>query len=114
MPSATRWSRRYGLAVDEADADPDVRVGHPHGRGPVFLGGVRHQAEGGRSAGGGPRRPGDRRTTSSTGGTGTPTNTDQFTHFWKLGVPIIAAVRGYCFGGGFWYSMGLRHHDRSG
>ena len=26
-------------------------------------------------------------------------------HLWRLGVPVIASVRGYCLGGGFWYSM---------
>ena len=30
---------------------------------------------------------------------------DDLMHIWKLGVPVIASVRGYCLGGGFWYSM---------
>lgn len=32
-------------------------------------------------------------------------DTDRLMHIWKLGVPVIAAVHGYCLGGGFWYSM---------
>ena len=32
-------------------------------------------------------------------------HTENLTHIWKLGVPVIAAVRGYCMGGGFWYSL---------
>ncbi len=32
-------------------------------------------------------------------------HTQNLQHIWKLGVPVIASVRGYCLGGGFWYSM---------
>ncbi len=32
-------------------------------------------------------------------------HTDNLMHIWKLGVPVIAMVHGYCMGGGFWYSL---------
>ncbi|MFQ5934211.1 MAG: enoyl-CoA hydratase/isomerase family protein, partial [Dehalococcoidia bacterium] len=32
-------------------------------------------------------------------------HTDNLMHIWRLGVPVIAMVHGYCLGGRFWYSM---------
>lgn len=92
------------LALDEADADPEVRVVILTGAGRSFSAGydIKPREDGRQAADPYGLEIGeylkywwDRDSD----------DTEQFTHMWNLGVPIIASVRGYCFGGGFWYSM---------
>ena len=92
------------LALDEADGDPGVRVVILTGAGRSFSAGydIKPREDGrpaadpyGLEIGEYLKYWWDRDSY----------DTQEFTHIWKLGVPVIASVRGYCFGGGFWYSM---------
>ena len=92
------------LAIDEADADPGVRVVILTGAGRSFSAGydIKPRDDGRPAADPQGFEIGDY---IKLWWDRDAYDTDQFTHFWKLGVPVIASVRGYCFGGGFWYSM---------
>jgi enoyl-CoA hydratase/carnithine racemase len=92
------------LAIDEADADPGVRVVILTGAGRSFSAGydIKPREDGRPAADPQGFEIGDY---IKLWWDRDAYDTDQFTHFWKLGVPVIASVRGYCFGGGFWYSM---------
>ena len=91
-------------AFDEADADRDVRVIILTGAGVAFSSGYDQ----------GPTESGRKRT-DPTGKSiaefieswqrNDSTNVEQWTHMWKLGKPIIAAVNGWAMGGGFWYQL---------
>jgi enoyl-CoA hydratase/carnithine racemase len=91
-------------AFDEADADRDIRVIILTGAGAAFSSGY----DQGPSETG--RKKGDpkgktiaeyieqfQRSDSK--------NVEKWTHMWKLGKPIIAAVNGWAMGGGFWYQL---------
>ena len=92
------------LAIDEADADPGARVVILTGAGRSFSAGydIKPREDGRPAADPQGFEIGDY---IKLWWDRDAYDTDQFTHFWKLGVPVIASVRGYCFGGGFWYSM---------
>ncbi|MFT6583835.1 MAG: enoyl-CoA hydratase/carnithine racemase [Alphaproteobacteria bacterium] len=93
-------------AFDDADADPDpdVRVIIMTGTGAAFCSGY---DQGPSDTG---RKKGDptgqsiadylesfQRSDSK--------HVEKWTHMWKLGKPIIAAVNGWAMGGGFWYQL---------
>ncbi len=94
-----RLERELHHAFDVADADPKVRVIILTGAGRAFSSGYDLSAEGES------KRPPD-------------ISVDQYLtdwhrqsmdhveavfHMWRLGKPIIAAVNGWCMGGGLWY-----------
>ena len=89
---------------DEADADRNVRVIIMTGAGAAFCSGY---DQGASDTG---RKKGDptgqsiadylesfQRSDSK--------HVEKWTHMWKLGKPIIAAVNGWAMGGGFWYQL---------
>ena len=83
-------------AIDIADADESVRAIVLTGEGPAFSSGYDFGSS-----------------------TTFPTETARLRHWWdvhlkspdrhwhvmELGTPVIAAVRGWCLGGGFWYAL---------
>ncbi len=91
-------------AFDEADADREVRVIILTGAGAAFSAGYDQT----------PRESGDSKM-DPTGLSiadyieiwqrGDKRYADQWSHMWKLGKPIIAAVNGWAMGGGFWYQL---------
>ncbi len=96
--------RELRLALDEADQDPQVRAVILTGAGRAFSAGydIKPREDGRQAADPYGLEIGeyikywwDR----------DHYDTEEFMHIWKLGVPVIASVRGYCLGGGFWYSM---------
>jgi enoyl-CoA hydratase/carnithine racemase len=99
-----RMKAEMHQAFDEADANRDVRVIILTGAGVAFSSGY-DQAAGETG----------RRRTDPTGKSiaefieswqrNDSTNVEQWTHMWKLGKPIIAAVNGWAMGGGFWYQL---------
>ena len=99
-----RMKAEMHQAFDEADADRGVRVIILTGAGAAFSSGYDQGAG----------ETGQRRT-DPTGKSiaefieswqrNDSTNVEQWTHMWKLGKPIIAAVNGWAMGGGFWYQL---------
>lgn len=96
--------REIHLALDEADQDPGVRSVILAGAGRAFSAGYDI----------GPREPGkswispegqEIKEYLKSWWDGDVGHADNLMHIWKLGVPVIASVHGYCLGGGFWYSM---------
>ncbi len=92
------------LALDEADHDPQVRAVILTGAGRAFSAGYDIK----------PRKDGRQAADPYGLEIGEYIkywwdrdhyDAEEFMHIWKLGVPVIASVRGYCLGGGFWYSM---------
>src|ERR1700736_5496 len=97
--------RELHRRFDEADADRAVRVIILTGAGRAFSAGY-DQAATGKSG---------TRHSDPTGKSHAEfieywqrmdaTRVAYWTHMWSLGKPIIAAVNGWCMGGGFWYQL---------
>jgi len=91
-------------ALDEGDADGEVRAIIVTGAGRAFSAGYDIA-----------RRPGGKSTLDPTGSEVADflkfwwmRDSDavrRLTHIWHLGTPVIAAVHGWVMGGGFWYSL---------
>ena len=95
-------------ALDQADGDPEVRAVILAGAGRSFCAGYDMKREGSSDE----DRPSAMDPESSEmeeylryWWERDASHTDDLTHIWKLGVPVIAMVHGYCMGGGFWYSL---------
>src|SRR6266545_3596486 len=89
-------------AFDEADADPTVRVIVLTGAGNAFCAGFDMSASKTRNTDPAGKSIADfiefwQRTDAEL--------VTQWTHMWRLGKPIIAAVNGWAMGGGFWYQL---------
>ncbi len=90
--------RELHQALDEADADPAVRVIVLTGAGRAFSAGYDFDddvLEDDATAGAVLRRWLDINRRSTEG----------FMHVMELSTPVIAAVNGWCLGGGFWYAL---------
>ena len=93
------------MALDEADADPDIRSIILTGAGRAFSAGY-------------DMAPSPERPESTLDPSGKPIgeylrfwwdndtqSVQKLMHLWQIGTPIIAAVNGWTMGGGFWYAM---------
>jgi Enoyl-CoA hydratase/isomerase len=93
------------LAFDEADTDKKVKVIILTGAGTAFCAGFDQ----------GQPADGSTRSTDPRGKTiaefveywhrNNAQRSTQWTHMWRLGKPIVAAVNGWALGGGFWYQL---------
>ena len=86
------------VALTQADLDPDVRVVVLRGAGSAFSSGYDMTEE----------DPGNNPTASGTLHRWLDINqkaSEGFMHVMELSKPVIAAVNGWCLGGGFWYAM---------
>ena len=93
-----RFERELHHALDAADADPTARVIVLTGSGRAFSAGYDFDED----------APGDDATSASTLRHWLDINqrsTEGFMHVMELSTPVIAAVNGWCLGGGFWYAL---------
>ena len=90
--------RELHHALDHADSDPAIRVIVLTGAGRAFSAGYDFDED----------VPGDDATTAATLRQWLDTNqrsVEGFMHVMELSTPVIAAVNGWCLGGGFWYAL---------
>lgn len=92
------------VALDEAEADPEVRYIILTGAGRAFSAG--YDIAGGRAPTVWPYGlPEGTSVAEMLDGWRTRDKPDRFMHMWELTKPIIAAVNGWCMGGGSWYAL---------
>ena len=92
------------LALDEAEADPEVRAIVLTGAGRAFSAGYNM------GSGRGPTQwpyglPEDTSIAEHLDRLRQQDKPDKFLHMWELTKPVIAAVNGWCMGGGSWYAL---------
>ena len=90
--------RELHHALDKADADPAIRVIVLTGAGRAFSAGYDFDED----------VTGDDATTAASLRRWLDTNqrsVEGFMHVMELSTPVIAAVNGWCLGGGFWYAL---------
>ena len=92
------------LALDRADEDSEVRVIILTGSGRAFSAGYDLAGEGQSFEPEG-KYPGEYLKGWWGSNLGTMGNVQKLMHLWYLGKPVIAAINGWCMGGGFWYSL---------
>lgn len=93
-----RLERELHHALDEIDADPTARVIVLTGAGRAFSAGYDFDED----------VPGDDATAAARLRDWLDINrrsTEGFMHVMELSTPVIAAVNGWCLGGGFWYAL---------
>lgn len=92
------------IALDEAEADPEIRAIVITGAGRAFSAG--YDMGGDRGANVWPYgMPQDTNIADLLDSWRKRDRNDRFLHLWELGKPVIAAVNGWCMGGGSWYAL---------
>ena len=92
------------LALDEAEADPEIRAIVLTGAGRAFSAG--YDMGGGRGPTVWPYGLSEGTSVAETlDRARIQDKPDKFLHMWELTKPVIAAVNGWCMGGGSWYAL---------
>jgi enoyl-CoA hydratase/carnithine racemase len=86
-------------ALHEADRNPDVRVVILTGAGRAFSAGFELYTDGS------PDRDEDAATLIKQNQLSDRDERERIMFLWRMRVPVIAAVNGWCLGGGFWYQL---------
>jgi enoyl-CoA hydratase/carnithine racemase len=86
-------------ALRRANADPNARVVILTGAGRAFCTGYELYTEGS------PEREMDPATLINQWQTMDRIEQDRIMFMWRMRIPVIAAINGWCLGGGFWYQL---------
>jgi enoyl-CoA hydratase/carnithine racemase len=93
------------LALDEAEADPEIRAIVLTGAGRAFSAGYDIAGNRGGATVWPYGLPEGTSIAEHLDYWRTRDRNDRFLHLWELGKPVIAAVNGWCMGGGSWYAL---------